>query len=80
MLKPKLKTASINPKKLLMSKWSAVTPVNKEKHYIVTNLIQPTLPLLPITHIEIEAVLSKRKQILPWHELSNTDMWHQGWQ
>lgn len=65
---------------MLTSKWSAVTPVNKEKHYIVTKLIEPAQPLLPITHIEIEAVFSKHKQILPWRELSNTNMWHQGWQ
>ena len=65
---------------MLTSKWSAVTPVNKEKHYIVTKLIEPAQPLLPIPHIEIEAVLSKHKQILPWRELGNTNMWHQGWQ
>ena len=51
-----------------------------KKIIIVTKLIEPAQPLLPITHIEIEAVLSKRKQILPWRELSNTNMWHQGWQ
>ncbi|NLZ79547.1 MAG: TIGR02450 family Trp-rich protein, partial [Gammaproteobacteria bacterium] len=26
----------INPKKLLHSKWTAVSPVNKEKHFMVT--------------------------------------------
>jgi hypothetical protein len=25
---------NINPKKLLNSKWTAVTPVNKEKHFM----------------------------------------------
>jgi tryptophan-rich hypothetical protein len=28
----------INPKKLLNSKWTAVTPMNKEKHFLVTGL------------------------------------------
>lgn len=51
-----------------------------KKIIIVTKLIEPAQPLFPITHIEIEAVFSKHKQILPWRELSNTNMWHQGWQ
>jgi tryptophan-rich hypothetical protein len=29
---------SINPKKLLNSKWTAVMPTNKEKHFIVTEI------------------------------------------
>lgn len=28
----------INPKKLLHSKWTAVSPVNKEKHFLVTEM------------------------------------------
>ena len=28
----------VNPKKLLNSKWTAQTPQNKEKHFIVTNI------------------------------------------
>lgn len=28
-----------NPKKLLHSKWTAVNPVNKEKHFMVISLI-----------------------------------------
>ncbi|MGO1500784.1 MAG: TIGR02450 family Trp-rich protein [Marinobacter sp.] len=29
---------NFNPKKLLNSKWTAVNPVNKEKHFLVTEL------------------------------------------
>ena len=28
----------INPKKLLNSKWTAVKPTNKEKHFLVTEI------------------------------------------
>ncbi|WP_198927950.1 TIGR02450 family Trp-rich protein, partial [Vibrio crassostreae] len=28
----------INPKKLLRSKWTAVSPVKKEKHFMVTEV------------------------------------------
>ena len=31
----------LNPKKLLLSKWTAATPHKKEKHFIVVKLIQP---------------------------------------
>jgi tryptophan-rich hypothetical protein len=34
-------TIQINPAKLLLSKWTAVKPVNKEKHFLVTKLIEP---------------------------------------
>ena len=29
---------NINPGKLLNSKWTAVNPVNKEKHFLVTEI------------------------------------------
>ncbi len=29
---------SINPRKLMNSKWTAVKPVRKEKHFIVTDI------------------------------------------
>ncbi len=31
----------LNPAKLLLSKWTAATPRNKEKDFIVVKLIQP---------------------------------------
>ena len=31
----------LNPKKLLLSKWTTVTPHDKEKHFIVTGVIEP---------------------------------------
>ncbi len=69
----------INPKKLLQSKWTAVKPVNKEKHFMVTRLILPDLETEVITVVEIEAVMTGRRQEIPWRDLQNTDLWKQGW-
>ena len=74
------KSIQINPKKLLNSKWTAVTPTNKEKHFMVIKLIAPEQPTMPIDLVELEAVHSKRTQILAWRDLSDTANWLQGWQ
>ena len=68
-----------NPKKLLNSKWTAVKPANKEKHFMVIKLIVPDLPNQPIEYIELEAVHSKRIQLLPWQQLNDATIWLQGW-
>ena len=68
-----------NPKKLLNSKWTAVTPANKEKHFMVIKLIVPDLSNQPIEYIELEAVHSKRIQLLPWQQLNDATIWLQGW-
>ena len=74
------KSIQINPKKLLNSKWTAVTPTNKEKHFMVIKLITPEQPTMPIELVELEAVHSKRTQILAWRALTDTTKWLQGWQ
>lgn len=70
----------LNPKKLLLSKWTAATPQNKEKHFLVTQLITPDTPDAPIEHIEMEAIYSRRSVIRPWQDLTDTGQWLQGWQ
>ena len=72
-------TRHLNPKKLLLSKWTAVNPENKEKHFIVTKLLEPEIPSQPLEQIELEAVYSHRSVILPWPELTEADRWLQGW-
>ncbi len=39
-------TLNLNLKKLLLSKWTAVSPVNKEKHFVVIKVLQPEPPVL----------------------------------
>jgi len=69
----------LHPKKLLLSKWTAVVPVAKQKHFLVSRVILPDLPTDPIELVEIEAVFSKATHTLPWRELQNPDVWRQGW-
>ncbi len=77
---PDSTTRRLNPNKLLLSKWTATMPKNKEKHFLVTQLIKPELPDTPVEHIELEAVYSRRSFILPWRDLNDTGQWLQGWQ
>jgi tryptophan-rich hypothetical protein len=69
----------LNPKKLLLTKWTAVTPIEKQKHFLVSRVIQPEQPTDPIVSVEIEAVFSKATQIIAWRELQNDNVWWQGW-
>jgi len=69
----------ISPKKLLLSKWTAVNPIAKQKHFLVSKLILPDDPSQPIELVEIEAVFSKKTKQIPWKELQDTDLWIQGW-
>lgn len=74
----KMKTP-LSPKKLLLSKWTAVTPVAKQRHFLVSRVIEPALPTDPIECVEIEAVFSKATQIIQWRELQDAAVWRQGW-
>ncbi|WP_300658556.1 TIGR02450 family Trp-rich protein [Hydrogenophaga sp.] len=69
----------LNPKKLLLTKWTAVKPVAKQKHFLVSCVIQPALPADPIEFVEIEAVFSKATQVIAWRNLQNETVWRQGW-
>lgn len=69
----------LNPNKLLLSKWTAATPQGKEKHFLVTEVIAPESPNEPIESVELEAVLSRRRRVLPWRELADGSRWLQGW-
>lgn len=68
---------AINPKKLLNSKWTAVNPQNKEKHFIITEVDYDELGL--VISCTIEAIISKREAAIEWRELKDNDCWKQGW-
>jgi tryptophan-rich hypothetical protein len=73
------RVTKLNPKKLLLSKWTAVAPQNKEKHFIVSELLLPDDPSAPLELIELEAIFSKRVFMLPWRALQDSSKWRQGW-
>ena len=66
----------INPKKLLNSKWTAVNPVKKEKHFLVTDV---KFEEDEIVHCLIEAVMSKRTESIDWTVLKAQEKWLAGW-
>lgn len=69
----------LNAKKLLLTKWTAAMPQNKEKHFIVTRLIETDVPDARIELIQLEATYSKRSFTLPWRDLKDGTQWLQGW-
>ena len=69
----------LNPKKLLLTKWTAVKPIAKQKHFLVSRVIQPDLPTDPVVSVEIEAVFSKATLVISWRELQDDSVWRQGW-
>jgi tryptophan-rich hypothetical protein len=69
----------VDPKKLLLSKWTAVTPVGKEKHFLVARVPLPEPPGSPLEWVEIEAVMSRRSSLLRWRELKDATRWRRGW-
>ncbi len=75
----------IQPKKLLLSKWTAVKPIGKNKHFLVSKIIKSessdllNLPEATIEWIELEAVFSKTVTRMRWQELRDTNLWKQGW-
>lgn len=67
----------LNPRKLLLSKWTAVRPSRREKHFLVSRLILNEDGVLQ--SVELEAVHSHRCQQLPWRDLTDTCCWQIGW-
>ena len=69
----------LHPKKLLLSKWTASVPIAKQKHFLVTRVIQPAHIGDAIELVELEAVLSKATQVIDWRDLQDDGVWRQGW-
>jgi len=67
----------INPKKLLNSKWTAVTPINKEKHFIISKMQFDEEGI--VVNCCIEAVMSKHVMAINWLDLKDESYWLQGW-
>lgn len=67
----------VNPRKLLNSKWTAVSPVDREKHFVVSSVEFDDEGR--VVSCLIEAVLSKRERPIDWRELKDESKWLQGW-
>lgn len=69
----------LSPKKLLLTKWTAATPRDKEKHFVAVRVVVPDPPATRIDQVELEAVHSGRTVVLHWRELTDGRQWRQGW-
>ena len=70
---------SVHPKKLLLSKWTAVQPIARNKHCLVAKVILPEPPALAVEWVDLEAVHSKTITRIAWRELRDASHWRQGW-
>ncbi|ROO25339.1 hypothetical protein SAOR_12350 [Salinisphaera orenii MK-B5] len=68
---------AINPNKLAHSKWTAVRPEHKEKHFIVTGLQRDEQD--NVVTVVLQAVLTGREFTLAWRELKDQTVWRMGW-
>lgn len=68
----------VNRKKLPGSKWTAVTPVRREKHFLVLDWVRDEHGE-PTDRVQIEAVLTNAVYELHWRELEDSGRWRIGW-
>ena len=61
----------VNRKKLPMSKWTAVSPVDKEKHFLVVDWVRDEEGE-PTDRLIIEAVLTQKLREIHWRDLENS--------
>jgi tryptophan-rich conserved hypothetical protein len=67
----------INPAKLRNSKWTAVKPIHREKHFLVSDVEYDEEGV--VVSCIIESVLSKKEYPIDWRELKSGEKWRQGW-
>ncbi|MFT7405613.1 TIGR02450 family Trp-rich protein [Zhongshania sp.] len=69
--------STLNPKKLLNSKWTAVKPERKEKHFIIIETEYDEDGAM--VRCLMQAVMTKREFEIEWHDLKNIEQWRAGW-
>jgi tryptophan-rich hypothetical protein len=69
----------VHAKKLVGTKWTAVEPRAREKHFLVVSVVEPVTPDAPTEFVDLEAVYSGRVQRLRWIDLRDSVHWRQGW-
>jgi len=78
MHKPGSDAHRLNPRKLLLSKWTAAQPRNKEKHFLVTELLLGD-DEQTVIGVALQAVMTGNVQQLPWQALQDAEQWRIGW-
>jgi len=67
-----------NADKLLLSKWTAVAPIDRQKHFIVTELVRDETDQHVVSCM-LEAVINKRLFPIDCSDLKDSQFWLQGW-
>ena len=70
---------TLQPNKQLLSKWTAVKPIAKEKHFLVSKVVAPELDQGMVKWIDLEAVHSRATRRMDWKELRDDTQWRRGW-
>lgn len=68
-----------DPRRLPGSKWSAETPVDRDKHFTVVRLCKDPEAPRRIVAVELQALLSKRNRTVSLEVLSDPEQWRPGW-
>jgi tryptophan-rich hypothetical protein len=68
-----------NRKKLLNSKWTAIDPKSKEKHFSITYVKVNDDDIQVIDHIILTAVLTGINYKMNYDDLKSELNWKQGW-
>ena len=66
-------------KHLVNSKWTAVEPVDRDKHFLVKRVLRAKAEEHELGLVELEAILSKRLHRVSRGELSDATRWRSGW-
>lgn len=67
----------MNSKKLLNSKWTAVNPENREKHFLITEVEYNEDGA--VIRCVIEAIATRRSMPIQWRTLGDNEKWLVGW-
>lgn len=73
----KQKSNSISPKVLLHSKWTKISVVNKERHFVVSDV--EFNEDKKIIRCVIQAVISDAEYAIDWRTLKDGKQWLIGW-
>ena len=60
----------------MFSKWTALTPIQREKHFIVTAVEYENTS---VVSCQLEAVLTGNEYMINWRSLKDKTDWLMGW-
>lgn len=68
---------SVQPRKLLGSKWTHLKPKDQEKHFLVSRVDFGKQGR--VSFCVIQAVINEREYVIDWRTLKDASHWQLGW-